>query len=394
MAEHTTAHTDIASSTSGIATTTATTAATTATVPAPAPYAAPEHPINVAILGAGRIAQKMATTLTLMAQDPTYRAYARPYAVASRNQARADEFAAQYGIPVAYGSYAQMLDDPEVDLVYIATPHSLHAEQAIACMEAGKHVLVEKAFTVNAEQAQHVIDMSWQTGRLCAEAIWTRYMPSRAMIRRLVEDGTIGDVCAISANLSYPTTRKQRIVDPKLAGGALLDVGVYPLNFIDMAIGPADTNADDDTAAATRNDAAHGRRIVRLETAMTPYTTGVDAQSTTTLFYDDGVMAVSTCSLLAVSDRDGAIWGTDGYLMCRNVNNVERIDVYGKDHALIRSIPVPAQLTGYEYEVAACASAIAAGSTECPDMPHADTLRMMRLLDQIRERWGLRYPCE
>ena len=394
MAEHTTAHTDIASSTSGIATTTATTAATTATVPAPAPYAAPEHPINVAILGAGRIAQKMATTLTLMAQDPTYRAYARPYAVASRNQARADEFAAQYGIPVAYGSYAQMLDDPEVDLVYIATPHSLHAEQAIACMEAGKHVLVEKAFTVNAEQAQHVIDMSRQTGRLCTEAIWTRYMPSRAMIRRLVEDGTIGDVCAISANLSYPTTRKQRIVDPKLAGGALLDVGVYPLNFIDMAIGPADTNADDDTAAATRNDAAHGRRIVRLETAMTPYTTGVDAQSTTTLFYDDGVMAVSTCSLLAVSDRDGAIWGTDGYLMCRNVNNVERIDVYGKDHALIRSIPVPAQLTGYEYEVAACASAIAAGSTECPDMPHADTLRMMRLLDQIRERWGLRYPCE
>lgn len=389
MAEHTTAHTDIASSTSGIAT-----AATAATVPAPAPYAAPERPINVAILGAGRIAQKMATTLTLMAQDPTYRAYARPYAVASRDQARADEFAAQYGIPVAYGSYAQMLDDPEVDLVYIATPHSLHAEQAIACMEAGKHVLVEKAFTVNAEQAQHVIDMSWQTGRLCAEAIWTRYMPSRAMIRRLVEDGTIGDVCAISANLSYPTTRKQRIVDPKLAGGALLDVGVYPLNFIDMAIGPADTNADDDTAAATRNDAAHGRRIVRLETAMTPYTTGVDAQSTTTLFYDDGVMAVSTCSLLAVSDRDGAIWGTDGYLMCRNVNNVERIDVYGKDHALIRSIPVPAQLTGYEYEVAACASAIAAGSTECPDMPHADTLRMMRLLDQIRERWGLRYPCE
>lgn len=363
MAESTTTPAPAASSTAGTAT---------------APYAPPERPINVAILGAGRIAQKMATTLTLMAQDPTYRAYAKPYAVASRDQARADEFAAQYGIPVAYGSYAQMLDDPEVDLVYIATLHSLHAEQAIACMEAGKHVLVEKAFTVNAEQAQHVIDVSRQTGRLCAEAIWTRYMPSRAMIRRLVEDGTIGDVCAISANLSYPTTHKQRIVDPKLAGGALLDVGVYPLNFIDMAIGGN----------------GGGRSIARMETAMIPYKTGVDAQSTTTLFYDDGVMAVSTCSLLAVSDRDGAIWGTDGYLMCRNVNNVERIDVYDKDHALIRSIPVPAQLTGYEYEVAACASAIAAGSTECPDMPHADTLRMMRLLDQIRERWGLRYPCE
>ena len=270
-----------------------------------------------------------------------------------------------------------MLDDPEVDLVYIATPHSLHAEQAIACMEAGKHVLVEKAFTVNAGQAQRVIKVSQQTGKLCAEAIWTRYMPSRAMIRQLVEDGTIGDVCAISANLSYPTTHKQRIIDPKLAGGALLDVGVYPLNFIDMAIG-----------------GGSGRDIARMETAMIPYKTGVDAQSTTTLFYDDGVMAVSTCSLLAVSDRDGAIWGTNGYLMCRNVNNVERIDVYSKDHALTRSIPVPAQLTGYEYEVAACASAIATGQTECPDMPHADTLRMMRLLDHIRERWGLRYPCE
>lgn len=358
------------------------------------PYTAPEHPVNVAILGAGRIAQKMATTLNLMAQDPTYRAYARPYAIASRDKTRAEEFAEQYGIPVAYGSYAQMLDDPEVDLVYIATPHSLHAEQAIACMEAGKRVLVEKAFTVNAEQAQRVIDTSRRTGTLCAEAIWTRYMPSRALIRGLVEDGTIGRVCAISANLSYPTTHKQRIVDPKLAGGALLDVGVYPLNFIDMAIGPADTGTDGDTTATAGNDAAHGRRIARLETAMTPYTTGVDAQSTTTLFYDDGVMAVSTCSLLAVSDRDGAIWGTDGYLMCRNVNNVERIDVYGKDHALMRSIPVPAQLTGYEYEVAACASAIASGSIECPDMPHADTLRMMRLLDQIRDRWGLRYPCE
>ena len=360
MAESTTTPAPAASSTAGTAT---------------APYAPPERPINVAILGAGRIAQKMATTLTLMAQDPTYRACAKPYAVASRDQARADEFAAQYGIPVAYGSYAQMLDDPEVDLVYIATPH---AGQAIACMEAGKHVLVEKAFTVNAEQAQHVIDVSRKTGLLCAEAIWTRYMPSRAMIRGLVEDGTIGDVCAISANLSYPTTHKQRIIDPGLAGGALLDVGVYPLNFIDMAIG---------------GDGG-GRSIARMETAMIPYKTGVDAQSTTTLFYDDGVMAVSTCSLLAVSDRDGAIWGTDGYLMCRNVNNVERIDVYGKDHALTRSIPVPAQLTGYEYEVAACASAIAAKSIECPDMPHADTLRMMRLLDQIRERWGLRYPCE
>lgn len=326
------------------------------------------RPLNVAILGAGRIAQTMAKTLTMMAGSPTYRSMVTPYAIASRSQDKADEFAAQYHLPHAYGSYEAMLADPNVDLVYIATPHSLHAEQAIACMRAGKPVLVEKAFTANLEQAHGVIDVSDDTGLYCAEAIWTRYMPSRAIIDRIIDSGRIGAVTGINANLCYPMTHKARLTDPNLAGGALLDVGIYPLTFIDMVMG--------------------AQEIDRLTTSMQPYPTGVDAQSTTTLYYANGTMATALSSMLCASDRDGMVYGTEGYLVCRNINNVSAVDIYNTGHERVDHIDMPEQLTGYEYEVAASVQAIRAGKRDCIEMPHADTLRMMALLDQIREQWG------
>ncbi|MBW3092887.1 Gfo/Idh/MocA family oxidoreductase [Bifidobacterium sp. 82T10] len=353
--------------------------------------------VNVAILGAGRIAIHMAETLTNMAADERYADLIAPYAVAARDADRAAAFAAQHGFPVSYGSYEELLADPNVDLVYIATPHSLHAEQGIACLEAGKNILVEKSFTANAAQARDLLAAADRTGLLCTEAIWTRYMPSRAMIDGIVASGRIGEVRAINANLCYPVSGKARMTDPALAGGALLDVGVYPLNFIDMVMG------------------GHGETpITRIDTSMMPYETGVDAQNATTLYYagganggdgangeaasvtsnTPGVMATAVSSMLCASDRDGVIWGTDGYIVCRNINNVEAIDVYGADHALAEHIDVPAQLTGYEYEVAAAANAILDGRGECAEMPHADTLRIMELMDALRARWGLRYPFE
>ncbi|MCH9275558.1 Gfo/Idh/MocA family oxidoreductase [Bifidobacterium amazonense] len=336
--------------------------------------------VNVAILGAGRIAIHMAETLTKMAADERYRDLITPYAVAARDADRAAAFAAQHGFPVSYGSYEELLADPNVDLVYIATPHSLHAEQGIACLEAGKNILVEKSFTANAAQARSLLDAADRTGLLCTEAIWTRYMPSRALIDDVVASGRIGEVRAINANLCYPVTGKPRMTDPALAGGALLDVGVYPLNFIDMVMG-GDGSVP----------------VERIATSMMPYETGVDAQNSATLYYAGGaggVMATAVSSMLCASDRDGVIWGTDGYVVCRNINNVEAIDVYGPDHALRERIDVPAQLTGYEYEVAAAANAILDGRGECAEMPHADTLRIMELMDALRDRWGLRYPFE
>ena len=331
-------------------------------------------PLNVAILGAGGIAHTMANTLTAMADDPQYATLVQPYAIASRSEERAKQFAQQHGLPVAYGSYEALLADPDVDLVYIATPHSLHAEQGMACLHAGKNILVEKSFTANAAQARELLDTAHSTGLLCTEAIWTRYMPSRSIVDKIIADGEIGQVRAINANLGYPVSSKPRMTDPTLAGGALLDVGVYPLNFIDMVLGP--------------------REIARDSTSMQPYETGVDAQNSTTLYYQDGAMAVSTSTMLASSDRSGTIWGTDGYIVCHNINNIESIDVFGSDHQLRRHIPVPPQLTGYEYEVEAAAHAIVNGESECAQMPHADSLRIMELLDRIRAAWGLRYPFE
>lgn len=330
--------------------------------------------INVAILGAGGIANAMALTLNRMADDPRYERLIAPYAVAARDGERAAAFARQYGLPVSYGSYEELLDDPNVDLVYIATPHSLHAEQGELCLRAGKNILVEKSFTANAAQAERLLATAHETGLLCTEAIWTRYMPSHTILRGVLDSGIIGEIRTVSANLAYPTSHKPRITDPALAGGALLDVGVYPLNFIDMVL--------------------EGRSVERLATAMTPYATGVDAQSSTTLFYKDGVMATSDCSMLAVSDRGGYIWGTQGYLVCENINDVAAIDVYDGDHQPVKHVSVPEQLTGYEYEVASAANAILDGKSECPEMPHADTLRMMRLTDEIRGQWGLRFPFE
>ncbi|RSX54420.1 oxidoreductase [Bifidobacterium goeldii] len=333
--------------------------------------------VKVAILGAGGIAHHMAQTLSMMTTDARYSSLIEPYAVAARSKDRAEAFAAQYGIKQAYGSYDELLADPAVDLVYIATPHSLHAEQAIACMKAGKNVLVEKSFTANAQQAQQVLDTAQATGLLCTEAIWTRYMPSRAIIDEILASGEIGEVKSISANLCYPVSHKARMTDPALAGGALLDVGVYPLNFIDMVMG------------------GHGATpIDHFVSSMAPYATGVDAQNTTTIYYENGVMANAASSMLASSDRGGYVWGTNGYLVCQNINNVEGVDVYGLDHALRRHIDIPAQLTGYEYEVADAANAILDGRTQCEAMPHADTLRIMELMDQIRAAWGLKYPFE
>lgn len=330
--------------------------------------------IKVAILGAGGIAHAMALTLNRMADDPRYTNLVEPYAVAARDGERAADFARQYGLPVSYGSYEEMLADPEVDLVYIATPHSLHAEQGEQCLRAGKNILVEKSFTANTAQAERLLATARETGLLCTEAIWTRYMPSRTIIHDLLASGIIGGIRTVSANLGYTITGKARLTDPALAGGALLDVGVYPLNFVDMIL--------------------EGRPYDRMTTAMTPYQTGVDAQSTTTLFYPDTVMAVAYSSMVSISDRDGVVWGTDGHLICRNINDISAVDVYDRDYRLVKHVDMPEQLTGYEYEVASAANAILDGAHECPEAPHTDTLRIMRLMDDIRGQWGLRFPFE
>ncbi|MDD6373275.1 MAG: Gfo/Idh/MocA family oxidoreductase [Bifidobacteriaceae bacterium] len=332
-------------------------------------------PVRFAILGLGRIASHMGETLAAMARDDRYRDLVEPYACATRNDAgRAQKFADAYGFAHAYGSYEELLDDPEVDLVYIATPHALHKDQAVAAMEHGKNVLVEKAFALNARQSEIIIETARYDWLLCAEAMWTRYMPSRAMINDVIGSGHLGTIVQMHADLSYPVSHKARLTDPNLGGGILLDCGIYTLNFGGM-IYP--------NASVTR---------MLSNVVMSP--AGVDVSFQAAAVLDNGVLTSSSASMLCSSPRLGIIQGTEGYMVVHNINNPEAIDVYDNDHKLVDHLVPPEQLTGYEYEVASAARSILDGRIECQEMPHSQTLHMMAELDALRADWSMKYPGE
>lgn len=327
---------------------------------------------NIAILGCGSIAYSMAETLRKMKRRGDAICL---YAAASRSLNKAEAFTKTEGFERAYGSYEEMLADQKVDLVYVASPHSHHAEHMKMCLEAGKAVLCEKAFTANARQAKDVLSLAKERHLLVAEAIWTRYMPSRQILLDLIASGTIGQPRLLTANLFYPIEHIERICQPHLAGGALLDVGVYPLNFAAMIFG------DD---------------FERVESSVQLMDTGVDRQESITLYYADGRMAQLWAGTTCRSDRHCIVSGTEGYLQVDNVNNPLVIEVHLKkdNYACSCKIDVPAQLTGYEYEVESCLRAMEKGEIECPEMPHAKTIRMMEIMDSLRQSWGVKYPFE
>lgn len=320
--------------------------------------------MKLGILGAGGIASTMAKTVAGMKD-------VEAYAVAARDLGRAQVFAQKYEVKKAYGSYEEMLADDEVELVYIATPHSHHYLHAKMCLEAGKYVLCEKAFTVNAEQAQKLFDLAKEKKLLITEAIWTRYMPSRKMINDIIESGVIGEVTAVTANLSYTVSHVERIRKPELAGGALLDVGVYPINFASMVLG--DKVKDVKATAIFQN--------------------GVDILDSIAMVFEGDRMATLQCGAREISDRMGSIFGTRGYMQVQNINNPEKITVFDTEHKEVASYVVPEQISGYEYEVESCMKAIQEGKLECPEMPHAETIRIMKILDDIRKSWNYEIPC-
>ena len=320
--------------------------------------------LKIGVIGAGWMGRLMSDTLIQMKD------VVECTAVASRDLERAESFAKDYGYKRAYGSYDELLADPEVELVYIVIPHSHHHQWTIKALNAGKHVLCEKAFAENEEQAREMIRLAREKKLLLTEAIWTRYMPSRKMINDLIAAGTIGEVMTISANLGYHIDMNERIIRPELAGGALLDLTVYPLNFVSMILG------DD---------------IESIDASCVMTETGVDGQDNVAIRYRDGKMAHLFTSIYTLTDRRGMIYGRDGFIEVQNINNPEVIRVWSNDKEpgprLLQEIPVPKQISGYEYEIEACARAIAAGELECPEMPHEETLEIMRQMDLIRARF-------
>ena len=322
--------------------------------------------MKIGILGTGYIAETVAPALAALPEITCC-------AAASRTPGKAEAFAREYGFEKAYTSYEEMLSDPEVELVYVATPHSHHFEHMMLCLEYGKHVICEKSFTLNARQAEAVFAAAKQKGLYVAEAIWTRYMPSRKMLNEILCSGIIGTPNTLTANLSYPISGVPRIFDPALAGGALLDIGVYGLNFALMHF---------------------GSDIVRMESSVSKMETGVDGMETITLFYRDGRMAVLTHSVYCRSDRQGCIHGDKGYVVVENINNPQSISVYDCADCLLARYDVPEQINGYEYEFREAVRCIGEGKTEPDSMPHGDTLEVMELMDALRRQWGVVYPQE
>lgn len=322
--------------------------------------------MKMGFLGAGSIAEKMAKTIARIPEVETY-------AVAARDVDRARRFAKQHGFAKAYGSYEEMVSDPEVQLVYIATPHSHHYEHGMLCLKNAKHVLCEKAFTANAVQAKALLDFAKSQKKLIAEAIWTRYMPLSKKINEVINSGIIGSPTLVTANLGYPISRKNRIVDPALAGGALLDLSVYPINFASMIF---------------------GGDISNIASAAVMHENGVDAMDSITLCYAGGQMAVLNSTIYSRTDQQGMIYGDKGHLAVEEINNPTRIRVFDANNNEIGRYDAPPQISGYEYEVLSAVKAIEQGKLECPEMPHRETLRIMELCDGLRADWGIKFPFE
>ena len=322
--------------------------------------------LNMAIMGAGHIAEKMALTMSRMKR-------VQCYAVASRTQEKADAFAQKFGFKRAYGSYEALVQDGMVDLVYIATPHSHHYVCAKMCVEYGKSILCEKPFMVNAGQTEEILRLAKEHHVLAAEAIWTRYMPMVTMIRSVLNSGIIGRPSVLTANLGYQLEHVQRLTDPALAGGALLDVGLYTIHFASMIFG------DD---------------IEKVEASCVYTETGVDATDSVSLHYRDGRMAVLCSTMKGISDRKGIIYGSKGYIVVENINNFETVTAYDNENKKLVHLKRPKQITGFEYEVQACMDALAKGCIECVQMPHEEILRIMRVMDECRRQLHIRYPFE
>lgn len=322
--------------------------------------------LHVGIIGTGWIAEKAAITLRGLAE-------CEAYAVGSRTLERAEAFAKEWGIAKACGSYAELINDPDVDLVYVGTPHSHHYDVTKEALLAGKPCLVEKAFMANYRQAKEIVDIAREKKVFLAEAIWTRYQPVVKMVRDLIDSGRIGTPRLVTATLGYSMGEKPRIMRPDLCGGALLDLGVYALNFVRMFF-PAD--------------------IVSMESQCVKSKTGMDLTNAISIILADGVLCNLQSSAACVGDNIGVIAGTDGNLIIDNINNPQKITVNTHDREFVEDIHVPQQITGYEYQFMACRQALIDGLLEPREMPLEETLYVMQLMDGLRQKWGVRYPMD
>ena len=314
------------------------------------------------IVGPGRIAESVVADFPLVDG-------ARAVAVASRSGARAEAFAARHRIERAYGSYAEILADPDVDVLYVATPHPQHHAIAIAALNAGKALLVEKAFTATTAGAVEVVDLARRSGVFVMEAMWTRFQPAVVAVRELVADGAIGEVRSVQADLGIAREYDpaDRLFDLALGGGALLDLGVYVVSFAQMLLGTPE----------------------RVVAAGSLFPSGADAEAALLLDHGDGRSATLTTSLRQALPGSARVFGTTGWIDVLPRFHHPQTIVLHRAGAEPETITRPQTGAGYSHELVEVTECLRAGRTESAVMPLSDTLAVQAVLGEAAEQLGV-----
>ena len=323
--------------------------------------------IKWGILGPGGIAHKFATAVKAIPD-------AEIVAVGSRDRQRANAFADTFDVPHRHGSYVELANNPEVDVVYVATPHPFHKACAMLCLEAGKAVLCEKPFTVDAEQAETLIACAGKHQQFLMEAMWTRFIPVMVKVREWLADGVIGEPRMLTADFGNRVVltaenMKGRLFAPELAGGALLDIGVYTVSLASMVFG----------VPTQITSLAHIGE------------TGIDEQAAILLSYDAGQIASLSCAITTRTSQDARIFGTEGAIHIPNFSGATSatLEVLGKDPL---QLEIPFTENGFEYQVLEVINCLRAGKLESDVMPLDESLSIIKTMDVVRAQWGLEYP--
>lgn len=323
--------------------------------------------IRWGILGTGQIARALAFALQEVAG-------ARLVAVASRGSAGAEKFGREFGVGRCHASYQALADDPEVDVVYIATPHVMHAENALMCLNGGKHVLCEKSFTMNRREAVEVVELARRKGLFLMEAMWSRFLPAIGEVRRIIASGEIGQVAQIQSDFGFAPAvgPEHRLFNRALGGGALLDIGIYPLSLSAFFLGPVES--------------------VQAIAEIGP--TGVDEQTAFSLRHQGGGVSSCLCSIRAHSPTEMTISGALGHIRIHNrFFQAQTLTIETAD-GNARTVEFPHIGSGYAYEVVEVMRCLRAGLGESPLMPLAETLALMGILDTMRAQIGLAYDAD
>ncbi len=323
--------------------------------------------VRFGIIGAGRIAETFAESLNGIKEGMLY-------AIASRSMEKAKTFKKKFNVEKAFGSYQAMYEDPKLDCVYVATPHGLHYEQMLEILDYKKHILCEKAFTLNHKQAEHVFQKAKEQGVFVMEAMWTRFLPTIQGVIAHVVEGTIGEIKHLDATFSFKDNQSpdNRLYNKELGGGALLDIGIYPITLANLVLGPP----------------------AIIDAHATLHETGVDYYETITYEYENGALATLKAGFNKDEPREAMIYGTKGKIHIPNFWSAEEAYVYNEDDKLIEHIEYKHPINGFEYEINEVISCINNNRLESSVMPHTTTIRILKQMDALRKKWGIVYPQE